>query len=62
VGSYAPTVHRGTSATHPTFLEFGATSGALEAEGSAGAVQARVEGELKVLGYEEQELIAARTP
>jgi hypothetical protein len=57
VGSYAPSSHRGTSASHPSFLEFDAGSGSLEVEGSGGTVQSQTEGELRFLGYEEQELI-----
>ncbi len=59
VGSYAPSLQTGTSALHPAFLEFGAGSGALEKEGSAGAVKAEFEGQLKLLGYTAQELFFA---
>ena len=66
VGSDAPLapagVRKGSSAKSPGFLEFDAGSGTLEKEGSSGAVQARIEGEVKMLGYEEQELINAKTP
>jgi len=61
-GSFAPTSRRGTSALHPGFFEFAAGSSTLEAEGSLGTVQAKIEGEVKVLGFEEQELIATKTP
>jgi len=37
-------------------------SASLEREGSKGSVQAQIEGEVKTLGYEEQELIGAKTP
>ncbi len=59
VGGFTPSIPAGTSALHPTALEFGAGSGTLEGEGSLGAVQAGVEGQLKLLGYEHQELLTA---
>ena len=55
-GTIQPINKNGTSALHPAFLEFGAGSGALEQEGEP-AVKGTIEGESKVLGYEEQELI-----
>jgi hypothetical protein len=45
---------------HPGFLEFDAGSGCLEVEGSGGTVQSQTEGELRFLGYEEQELINSK--
>ena len=59
-GRYGPSVHKGASALHPGFLEFDAGSGTLEAQGSKGAVLGQPEGEVRTMGYEEQELIAAR--
>jgi alpha-tubulin suppressor-like RCC1 family protein len=59
VGADQPSFHRGTSALHPGFLEYDPGAGSLEKEGSKGAVLAKIEGEVKVLGYDEQELINA---
>lgn len=53
-----PNSKHGTSALHPGFLEFGIpSSGELEVEKSAETVTGGTEGEVKVLGYNEQELI-----
>jgi len=53
-----PNSKKGTSALHPGFLEFGIpSSGELEVEGSGETVSGGTEGEVKVLGYNEQELI-----
>ena len=60
VGADQPSFHKGVSALHPGFLEYDAGSGALEKEGSKGGVQDQIEGEVKILGYEEQELISAK--
>jgi hypothetical protein len=60
VGTNAPNSHGGTSASHPSFLEFDEESGTLEEEGSGGTVLSRIEGEVKSLGYSEQELIIAK--
>jgi PQQ-like domain len=60
-GAEQPSFNRsGSSALHPSFLEFDAGSGLLEGEGSAGAVQNHTEGWVKLFGYEEQELIRAK--
>ena len=56
----APVFKRGTSALHPSFLEYGLGSGELEAEGSAETVTGKIEGEVKIPGYDEQELINAK--
>jgi hypothetical protein len=53
---------KGSSALHPGFLEFGAGSGELEVVGSGNTVSGKTEGEVKVLGYEEQELINTKSP
>jgi hypothetical protein len=53
---------KGTSALHPGFLEFGVGSGELEVVGSSNTVSGRTEGEVKTLGYEEQELINTKSP
>jgi hypothetical protein len=59
--SWHPASKRGTSALHPGFFEFANyTAGELEVEGSAETVSAPVEGELKVLGFNEQELIGTK--
>jgi hypothetical protein len=62
VGATQPSFHTGTSVAHPGFVEFDAGSGTLEKEGSKGAVQARIEGEVRMLGYAEQELISTKNP
>jgi phosphodiesterase/alkaline phosphatase D-like protein len=62
VGAVQPSFHHGTSALHPAFLEFAAGSGVLEKEGSKGGVQAKIEGEVRMLGYDEQELINVKNP
>jgi alpha-tubulin suppressor-like RCC1 family protein len=48
---------KGTSALNPGKYSYDAGSGELEEEGSGGAAKAVVEGEVKTLGYNEQELI-----
>jgi hypothetical protein len=58
IGSRTPKPERGTSASHPGFLEFGAGAGRLEQEGSFGTVLGETEGKVKVLGYKEAELIS----
>lgn len=50
----------GTSALHPGVFEFDGGSGVLEVEGSGGAVTANIEGAVKELGYNAQELIETR--
>jgi hypothetical protein len=55
-----PSVHKGASALHPGFVEFGPGSGELEVVGSKESVTGKTEGEVKTLGYEEQELINAK--
>ncbi len=60
IGAYAPALINGTSALHPSFVEFGTGAGALEAEASAGTVQAAVEGEVRLLGYAHEEMLTAR--
>lgn len=57
-----PAVKHGTSALHPGFVEFGPGSGELEVEGSEAAITGKTEGEVKTLGYNEQELINAKSP
>jgi hypothetical protein len=57
-----PKAVKGTSALHPGFLEFGVGSGELEVVGSSNTVSGKTEGEVKVLGYEEQELINSKSP
>jgi hypothetical protein len=52
-----PMFKHGTSALHPGFVEFDPASGEVEVEGSVGAIRAKVEGELKYLGFTEQEII-----
>jgi hypothetical protein len=60
-GQRPKTVH-GTSALHPGILEFGAGSGELEVEGSGNTVSGKTEGEVKTLGYLEQELLNVKNP
>jgi hypothetical protein len=55
-----PTFKAGTSALHPGFSEFGEGSGEVEVEGSGGGVARKVEGIVKVLGYNAQELISTK--
>jgi len=52
--------HNGTSAAHPASRISTAESGEIEAEGSGGTQTGRLEGELKVLGYVNQELISIK--
>ncbi|HEV2923066.1 MAG TPA: hypothetical protein VGW98_03470 [Solirubrobacteraceae bacterium] len=59
VGATAPNAKHGTSALHPGFFEYDAGAGTLEKEGSVGSVLSKIEGETKILGYNEQELINA---
>jgi hypothetical protein len=58
VGTQRPKPETGTSAMHPSFLEFGSAAGRLEQEGSENTIQAETESKLKTLGYKEQELIS----
>ena len=60
LGTLQPSVHKGISALHPALLEYDRESGELETEGSGGTVRGKLEGETKLLGYEEQELIDAK--
>jgi hypothetical protein len=62
VGADQPTFFHGTSALHPGFLQFALGSSSLEKEGSKGAVQAEIEGDLKLFGYDSQELINVKNP
>ncbi|HEV2943973.1 MAG TPA: hypothetical protein VGX26_02520, partial [Solirubrobacteraceae bacterium] len=57
-----PASKRGTSALYPGFLEFGAGSGELDLEGDEKHETTLVapEGELKLLGYDEQQLIRTK--
>jgi hypothetical protein len=57
VGATAPSARHGTSALHPGLVEYDAGAGTLEQEGSKGGALGKLEGEVKVLGYDEQELI-----
>ncbi len=57
-GSSTPLEHGRVSASKPTFMEFGAGSGGLEALG--GSVKGKITGRTKLLGFEEQELISAQ--
>jgi hypothetical protein len=50
----------GSSALFPTAVEYGLGPGLLEGEGSAGAVTASIEGEVKTFGYAAQELLTAK--
>ena len=54
-GESTPSTQDGPSATKPSFNEFGAGSGELSSELGPG----RISGSVKVLGYEEQEVITA---
>jgi len=56
-----PVAHNGTSALHPGFLEFGSGSGELEVVGSKETISGKTEGEVKLLGFEEQELISTHS-
>ena len=62
VGGDQPSFHSATSASHPGFLEFDAGSGTLEREGSSGGVLGKIEGALKMLGFEEEQLISTKNP
>jgi IPT/TIG domain-containing protein len=57
-----PAIHLGTSALHPAFFEFGEGSGELESEGSGGTITRKVEGAIKILGFDAQELISTKNP
>jgi hypothetical protein len=57
-----PKAVHGTSALHPGLAEFGPGSGELEVEGSGETITGKTEGEVKTLGYEEQELINTHNP
>jgi hypothetical protein len=57
-GSSTPLHSNGTSGSKPSFDEFGAGSGELEASG--GAVKGTITGKTKLLGYEEQEVLSAK--
>jgi hypothetical protein len=50
------------TALNPPFVEFGPGSGELEQEGSGGTIKAKIEGELKILGFETQECISVAFP
>jgi hypothetical protein len=52
-----PETHKGTNAAHPGGVIFGAGSGELEIEGGGGTFTSKTEGEVKTLGYLNQELI-----
>jgi len=56
VGSNDPSVHKGTSAAHPGFVEYDRGHGPETCEGG-NCLFPNTEGELKILGYEEQEVI-----
>jgi hypothetical protein len=55
-GSDRPRQAHGTSALHPSFVEFDALASGLFVEGEA-KVTASIEGEVKSFGYNEQELV-----
>jgi hypothetical protein len=57
-----PNSKNGTEVLHPSVLEFGEGSGELEAEGSGGTVTRKVEGAIKILGYNAQEVISIKNP
>ena len=52
-----PEIHKGTNAGHPGGLVFGVGSGELQGEGAGEALTWKTEGEVKTLGYPNQELI-----
>jgi hypothetical protein len=60
--AWTPADRHGISALHAGFLEFDPGSGELEAEGSKEAVKAKTEGEVKIIGYTEQEAINTKNP
>jgi hypothetical protein len=60
--AWTPAHRHGSSALHPSFVEFDAGSGPLEAEGSKEALTAKTEGEVRIIGYTEQELINTKNP
>jgi len=51
---------KGTEAAKPGKVKYDAGSGSLEAEGSGGTVTGVTEGETKLFGYEEQELVNSK--
>jgi len=57
-----PQSKHGTSALHPGFLEFAAGAGELGAEGTGGTISGKTEGEVKTVGYNEQELLNTANP
>jgi len=57
-----PITKKGTSAVHPSFLEFGPGSGELEVEGSGNTVSGKTEGSVKTQGYNAQEVITTKNP
>jgi hypothetical protein len=63
IGSITPSVQNGMSALHPSFAEFdGGGSGLLEACSDECPDPILPEGEVKFLGFDEQELISAKNP
>ena len=57
-----PKIAEGTEALHPSFFEFGEGSGELEEEGSGGLIARKVEGAVKLLGYNAEELLSMKDP
>jgi hypothetical protein len=55
-GEWTPSIQSGTSATKPSFVDFGAGSGHLESEDGPGETIGRE----KLMGYEEEEVITAK--
>jgi hypothetical protein len=47
---------------HPGFLEYGEGSGELELEHCEGTITFKLEGIVKVLGYNAQEVISVKNP
>jgi hypothetical protein len=58
--SVHPNFRKGTSALHPGFLEFLPESGNMEEEAREEKITYSLESELKVLGYNEQEVIGTK--
>ena len=52
-----PETHKGTNAAHPGGVVFGVGSGELQGEAAGEALTGKTEGEVKTLGYLNQELI-----
>jgi hypothetical protein len=52
-----PETHKGTNAAHPGGVVFGSGSGELQGEAAGEALTGKTEGEVKTLGYLNQELI-----